>query len=77
MTNDAAPARMGIAGPLVPRFAAVGWIDGDGLVAQSARELLLMVRRGPEPETTLDRIISILEVAPRLAQEALRGSRNR
>ena len=71
MTNDAAPARMGIAGPLVPRFAAVGWIGADGLVEPSARELLLMVRRGPEPEMTLDRIISILEAAPRLAREAL------
>ena len=72
MTNDAAPARLGIAGPLVPRFAAVGWIGGDGLVTQPARELLLTVRRGPEPETTLDRIISILEASPRVAQEALR-----
>ena len=56
MTNDAAPARLGIAGPLVPRFAAVGWIGGDGLVTQPARELLLTVRRGPEMHIVHERL---------------------
>jgi glutamate-ammonia-ligase adenylyltransferase len=71
MTTDASPARLGIAEPLVPRFAAVGWIGEDGLVAEPARGLLRAARRGPEPEPTLDRIIAILEAAPRLAGEAL------
>ena len=71
MTTDASPARLGIAEPLVPHFAAVGWVGEDGLVVPPARELLATVRRGPEPEKTLDRIIAILEAAPRLAEEAL------
>ena len=71
MTTDASPARLGITEPLVPRFAAVGWIGEDGLVVEPARELLLTVRRGPEPETTLDRIIAILEASPQLAEDAL------
>ncbi len=71
MPTDASPARLGIAEPLVPRFAAVGWVGEDGLVAEPALDMLRAARRGPEPGPTLDRIIAILEAAPRLAREAL------
>ncbi|MGZ8754614.1 MAG: DUF294 nucleotidyltransferase-like domain-containing protein, partial [Acidimicrobiia bacterium] len=71
MTTEASPTRLGISEPLVPRFVAAGWIGDNGLVVPPAVELLRTVRRGPEPEATLDRIIAILEAAPELAQRTL------
>jgi len=55
----------------MPRFVAAGWIGDDGRVVQPAVELLQAVRSGPEPETTLDRLISILEASPALSRQAL------
>jgi len=71
MSTEASPTRLGITEPLLSRFAAVGWIGHDGLVLQPAVEMLRTVRRGPEPEATLDRIIAIFEAAPELAQRTL------
>ncbi|MDH3262111.1 MAG: hypothetical protein OEM84_14275, partial [Acidimicrobiia bacterium] len=73
MTTEASPTRLGITEPLVPRFAAAGWI-ADGLVVQPAIDLLQAVRRGPDPEAALDRIIAILEAAPELADRTLADS---
>lgn len=71
MTKEASPTRLGIPQTLVPRFLAAGWIGDDGLVLKPAIELLQAVRRGPEPEPTLDRLITILEASPELADRAL------
>ena len=71
MATEASPTRLGITELLVPRFAAAGWIGDDGLVVHPALDLLQAVRRGPEPEAALDRIIAILEAAPELADQAL------
>ena len=71
MAKEPSPTRLGIPQTLVPRFGSVGWIGGDGLVVEPAIELLQNVRRGPEPEPTLDRLITILEASPELADRAL------
>ena len=75
MTTEASPARLGITEALVPRFTAAGWIGDDGLVTRPAIDLLQTLRRGPEPEATLDRIIAILEVDSGLAKRTLNDSR--
>ncbi len=71
MARETSPARLGITEPLLHRFAKAGWIDREGLVTESALDLLETVRAGPEPEATLDRVISLLESSPDLARRAL------
>jgi glutamate-ammonia-ligase adenylyltransferase len=63
-------ARLGISPALRLPLAAAGWIAGEAPAA-SATPLLAEVRRGPDPEAALVRLVTILESAPEIGRRAL------
>ena len=64
---ERSPSRLGLWDALIPRFAAVGWLDGEGSVTEDAAPLLRSARGGPDPEGGLERLVTILEADPGLA----------
>ena len=69
--HDDSPARLGVWDGLLPRLAAIGWVDSGGLVIEPAAGLLRLLRGGPDPEGALERLIAVVESDRRLAGLAL------
>ncbi len=54
------PARLGVGAEQQPRLERLGWIK-DGRVTKEAEDLLRLVRSGPDPVGTLNRVLALAE----------------
>ncbi len=70
VSTATSPARLGIWDALLSRVEAVGWLR-DGAVIPDAVEVLMLLRRGPDPEAALQRLLGLLEAAPGLAERVV------